>query len=510
MQPTIRAAHTKCFRYIAKRDLAAARSQEVHRFSTSSIARDEAGTKPSQSKDADEKEDQRQEPGAMSRRLAQMSEESLEDSGRRAAKVVQEAGFDEDLKRQLEERIKAASFRSEHASAFAQAELPSSAGQGTRDIAGARAWTGEESIEDASLRMLNDSIKPMRGPARPPRTPSVRTPTRVDTGHSRTKPNSGSRLANARDKTSVYAAMKDMPETEREAFRKEMKERFSPAARSVPVSIRGLESLANERIEDAIARGKFKNLPRGQKIERDYNASSPFINTTEYLLNRMIQRQDIVPPWIEKQQELVSTATRFRGRLRADWKRHVARTIASKGGSLESQLALADEYAFAETVHNPQPKKSEKLNTVDEAGHISQITLAGELKPGQDSQELKITQETIAETGDVVQSQPEQRVNIEVAASTVPAVEETKRMPTVPPFRDQQWLQTETSFQKLAIENLNSLTRSYNLMCPQLAQRPYFDLQRELKACFADVAPHVAKEIRGMSTHWSSISKGVS
>ena len=38
-------------------------------------------------------------------------------------------------------------------------------------------------------------------------------------------------------------------------------------------------------------------------------------------MNKMIQRQDIVPPWIEKQQELVKTANVFRGRLRADWVR---------------------------------------------------------------------------------------------------------------------------------------------------------------------------------------------
>lgn len=439
----------------------------------------------------------------MSRRLAQMSEEGLEDSGRRAAKVVQEAGFDDELKRQLEERIKSASFRSENASAFAQANLPSSAGRGTRDIAGARAWHGEESIEDASLRMLNDSIKPLRAPARPPRTPSVRTPTSIDTGRSTSKTNSGSRIANARDKTSVYAAMRDMPENERDQFRKEMKERFTPAARSVPVTIRGIESLANERIEDAIARGKFKNLPRGQKIERDYNASSPFINTTEYLLNRMIQRQDIVPPWIEKQQELVSTATRFRGRIRADWRRHVARTISSRGGTLESRMALADEYAFAEAVYNPQKNKSEKLNTVDYSGQLSQITLAGELLPKETPtgnevpQEITIKQDVISSTGEVVQSQREEHITIESDEPVAPSVESSQRVPTVHPFRDPQWLQTEISFQRLAVENLNSLTRSYNLMCPQLAQRPYFDLERELKACYADVAPQVAKEIRG-------------
>ncbi|KAL1297310.1 hypothetical protein AAFC00_004861 [Neodothiora populina] len=442
----------------------------------------------------------------MSRRLAQLSEEGLENSGRRAAKMVEESGFDEDLKRQLEERIKNASFKSEYASAFAQVNMPSSAGKGTRDIAGARAWDGEESLEDAALRMLDDSIKPMKGSggsSRAIRAPPIRIPTKIDTGRSRAGPKTGTRLANARDQTSVYASLKDLPEDEREQFRKEMKERFSPAARSAPVSVRGLESLANERIEDAIARGKFKNLPRGKKIERDHNASSPFINTTEYLLNGIIQRQDIVPPWIDKQQELVSTAARFRGRLRADWRRHVARSIASKGGGLASQMALAEEYAFAEAVHNPQSNKKEKINTVDESGHLSQITLAGELTadkatPGaQTPVELKITEQAIDESGKVIGTEREEDTTVTpiVDQAQASVVETQPRTSTVPPFRDADWLQTELSYQKLAIDELNALTRSYNLMCPQLAQRPYFDLQRELNSCYADVAPLIAKEI---------------
>jgi hypothetical protein len=79
----------------------------------------------------------------------------------------------------------------------------------------------------------------------------------------------GERLANARDKTSIYAISKDtqMTDKEREDMRKELKERFTPGARAMPNSIRGLAALANERIEDAIARGQFKVLysPRAAK-----------------------------------------------------------------------------------------------------------------------------------------------------------------------------------------------------------------------------------------------------
>jgi len=442
-----------------------------------------------------------EERGAMSRRLAAMSEESLETGGRSARKAVEEAGFSDDLKRQLEQRIADASFRSENAQAFAQANLPSSAGQGTRDVASAKPWSGAETVEDASLRMLNDVFKPLRGPVR---TPSVRTPNKIDTGRSTNKGSSGVRLANARDKTSVYSFMKDpsMSEKEREQLRKQLKERFQPGARAVPASIQGLASLANERIEDAIARGQFKNLPRGKTIERDYTASSPFLDTTEYFMNKIIQKQEIVPPWIEKQQQLVSTAARFRGQLRAAWRRHVARTIASKGGSVESQIRLAEEYAAAEAVENPPKVKIERLNTVDDSGQMSQITLSGELKTDDTSasfnepSQITITEQSLTLSGEA-ESPPQQMIiSTESSQSSQEQYPSVPPRPSVAPFRDATWLSVERSYQQLAIDNLNNITRSYNLMAPNLAKKPYFSLERELRTCYADVAPQVAEEIR--------------
>lgn len=449
----------------------------------------------------------------MSRRLAEMSEQSIETGGRSAANAVKEAGFSEELKRQLEEKIAGSKFKNENASAFAQVSLPSSAGRGTRDIAAAQPWTGTETTEDAALRMLTDAHKPMKSA---PRVPGVRgPPSRIDTGRPKQKQGAtGNRLANARDRTSMYEFSKDpsLSESEKEKLRQEMKARFTASARATPTTLQGLASLANERIEDAIARGQFKNLPRGKKIERDHNASSPFIDTTEYLMNKIIQKQDIVPPWIEKQQEVVSTATRFRSRLRADWKRHVSRAISSRGGGLERQLQLAEEYALAESIENPQRKKVEKINAVDEGGHVSQITLAGELKatPVPDSadpkdeaameNEIKIMEQTFNDDGTL--KAPEEQITVAASdptsptAASPPSSGTTPRQPTVPPFRDPAWEATELAYHTAAITNLNALTRSYNLMAPNLAKKPYFSLERELKACFADVAPQVAGAIR--------------
>ena len=64
------------------------------------------------------------EPGGMSRRLAQMTDESIEQGGRSAKKAIQDGGFSEGLKRRLEERIQESSFKSENPTAFAQVNMP--------------------------------------------------------------------------------------------------------------------------------------------------------------------------------------------------------------------------------------------------------------------------------------------------------------------------------------------------------------------------------------------------
>lgn len=60
----------------------------------------------------------------MSRRLGEMTEQTIESGGRSAAKNVREAGFSEELKAQLEARISEGAFRSQNLRAITDAELP--------------------------------------------------------------------------------------------------------------------------------------------------------------------------------------------------------------------------------------------------------------------------------------------------------------------------------------------------------------------------------------------------
>lgn len=357
--------------------------------------------------------------------------------------------------------------------------------------------------------MLTDAHKPLRntGPVRypVPRGPPISVDMRMKKAVQKSL---GERLANARDRTSVYALSQDpnLTEHEKSEMRKLLQERFSSGARPMPGTVQGLAALANQQIEDAMARGQFKNIARGkgQNIERDHNASSPFLDTTEYFMNKIIQKQEIVPPWIEKQQELVKTADIFRRRLRADWKRHAARMIASKGGSLEAQIQRARAYAAAEAALNPKATKPEGFGRIHEEGNISMVKVHTQSSPSSSSLNDQPSTPVISEsssstsTPSSLSSAPTTSATSSPSSSTsspespIPASEQSSPPQT---FRDPAWEALERPYQTLAITNLNNLTRSYNLQAPDLAKKPYFSLARELRACFADVAPLIPDEI---------------
>ncbi|KAI1802332.1 hypothetical protein F4811DRAFT_404856 [Daldinia bambusicola] len=448
-------------------------STQRKKYTTKASESPASGSSSRQSDDAADGNN-KSEPGPMTRRLQEATEEALLTEGTAGRRSIEHAGFSDELKERLLAKVKDAEFRSEHAAAFVEAGMPSAAGVGTRLTATSQPWTGTEATEDAVLRMLNDAHKPLKRELRArPNMPDLQP---IDMRiRQEPKMKAGHRAVNARDKASVYTGMgmKELPEglseEEREELRKEFRERFRPAARALPNSLTGLASLANERIEDAIARGQFKNIPRGKGVERDTRSDNPFIDTTEYIMNKMIKRQEIVPPWIEKQQELAKAAHVFRARLRSDWKRHASRMIASKGGSLEEKINRAKQYAKAEELHNPRKR------------NVDQIAVPTN------------------STDDPVMAKMRQQASLEANAEPVPKTDANTATPqetTLPPFRDPDWLITEQSYMDLSIRNLNTLTRSYNLMAPELAKKPYFSLERELNNCYADVAPQLADAIR--------------
>jgi hypothetical protein len=421
--------------------------------------------------------------------------------------VLEESGFSEELKERLLSRVIDAQFKSENAAAFAAAALdaPESnvVGQGSRDLASATPWTGTESTEDAVLRMLTDAHKPLSKELRG--KPKIPQPNPVDMRIRRDrKVSSGVRAATARDKASAYAGLglKEMEregnpltEKEKEALKQEFKDRFTPGARAVPATLTGLAALANERIEDAIARGQFKNIPRGKGVERDTRADNPFIDTTEYIMNKMIKRQEIVPPWIEKQQELIKAAHNFRARVRSDWRRHAARMISSAGGTLQEKMNRAVEYAKAEEIYNPRKRNVDQISVPTNATDDPVMVNLRQEAPAA---------EQAASSADTASPSTELESADTASPSSEPEISFTR------PFRDPAWEATERSYMELAINNLNAITRSYNLMAPELVKKPYFNLQRELNNCFADVAPLLANEIKERASRPPPKNNGLS
>lgn len=83
-------------------------------------------TSPSSTTKTEDKDDSKEEEkdSPMGRRLAQMTEDAMLEGGRSARRNIEQAGFSEELKNELAERIAATSFRSEYAAAHSIVEMP--------------------------------------------------------------------------------------------------------------------------------------------------------------------------------------------------------------------------------------------------------------------------------------------------------------------------------------------------------------------------------------------------
>lgn len=65
-----------------------------------------------------------QEQGAMSRRLAEMAEDTMDTGSKSDRKLMQDAGFSDELKQQLQDRIAQTSFEAQNQRAISQATMP--------------------------------------------------------------------------------------------------------------------------------------------------------------------------------------------------------------------------------------------------------------------------------------------------------------------------------------------------------------------------------------------------
>ncbi|KAL1895995.1 hypothetical protein Cpir12675_002971 [Ceratocystis pirilliformis] len=434
----------------------------------------------------------------LAQRLQDATEEALYTGGLAGRQSIVNAGFSPALRAKLLAKISHASPPSS-GTTTAATSIPTAAGRGTRDTALSEPWDGSEKTPDAVLRMLDDAHKRLPVELRaPPPGASV-----VDLRPQRAMwASPGERIARARDAAADYAALEGRsasthpapglapfpilgtatttatpatsgPDTEREERLRLFKERFEPGTRALPHSLPGLASLANERIEAAMARGAFSDIPRGPGVQRDERGgNNPFIDTTEYIMNNMLKRQDLAPPWIDKQQEITRATETFRNRIRTSWKIRLLSLIGSSSGrgasSLEERIARARANACAEVRWNPPPR-----------GPTAGL---GSVAAG-------ATDDVVMKAG--------RGAGIPVEAGAVPDNNDSSPMVlSPPPLRDPNWEHNERKFLALSIAEVNALLRSYNLMAPDLAKKAYLSIDIELRLCYAEVAAQAEQALR--------------
>lgn len=89
----------------------------------SALSQDKSPTPPDSSAREDASPPKEQE-GAMSRRLAEMAEETIDTGSKSDRKLMQDAGFSDELKKQLEERLSQTGFASQNQQAASQITMP--------------------------------------------------------------------------------------------------------------------------------------------------------------------------------------------------------------------------------------------------------------------------------------------------------------------------------------------------------------------------------------------------
>lgn len=192
-------------------------------------------------------------------------------------------------------------------------------------------WDGEESVKDAVLRMIVDKYRaPLRveGAARrnlpqpQPYPPHImqqfaqdKSPGKKQVERERkNKAMKQNRLMNAKDAALDYSLGKKYPTTNEEGD--------SNVSRKEFISINDIGLLCEEKIREAKAKGEFDNLPgSGKPLQEDYFKNNPYLDQTEYLLNRIVQRNGAAPPWVIMQQEVDTELNSFKLQLSSVCKR---------------------------------------------------------------------------------------------------------------------------------------------------------------------------------------------
>lgn len=284
--------------------------------------------------------------GYMKKRLEQLSEDAFPSSVDPTAGIPKDAlPYNKiEMHSKLDQIVNDVSnFEYSNQQAIGISKLPSSASKETKEIAMSRPWNGQESHYDASLRMLNDSIKPLKVKKNAKTIITPPKPIR-------------NRIHDAREGALDYQLSKVSTKKNKkddDGWSEMYKERLlgpsmllNDSFASVDNSIR---SLADQKIMDAKRRGEFKNLERGKPLNKGYGATeNMFIDRTEYHLNEILKKQDALPSWIEKQSGCDLRISNFRNELDNDWLKYAINHIKDKFPGLNDDELIEKMQVFVE------------------------------------------------------------------------------------------------------------------------------------------------------------------
>lgn len=100
------------------------RTGDSRPFSVASALSQDKPPTPSDLSTREDASPRKEQEGAMSRRLAEMAEETMDTGSKSDRKLMKDAGFSDELKKQLEERISQTGFASQNQQAASQVTMP--------------------------------------------------------------------------------------------------------------------------------------------------------------------------------------------------------------------------------------------------------------------------------------------------------------------------------------------------------------------------------------------------
>ncbi|KAG0671924.1 hypothetical protein C6P41_002041 [Kluyveromyces marxianus] len=248
------------------------------------------------------------EAGYMKKRLQELSETNIVDKDDPLMKIIHGGSIvdESEALRKTHGKLEDVTFQEKHREQLSITKGSVNTNKHAQDIASSKSWRGDEHVLDTALRMVLDSAPK----AIPMPNGSVNNRFK-DTG--RRKLSVQDRLEQVQDKTMRYKqdlSTDEIEKREAAAFRALYTEKFTPIG-----SFEKLRSVADARIEESIKRGEFNSTKKlhGKKV--DVSNENAHLDRTTYHLNNILVKQNIVPPWIEKQGSVSSDIAAFRKQL---------------------------------------------------------------------------------------------------------------------------------------------------------------------------------------------------